>query len=45
MNGSESNEDSSSGDCLSSGGRANLGNIMLLISPLLFLTFRRFRVN
>ena len=42
---SDANEDSSSGDCLSSGGRANLGNIMLLISPLLFLTFRRFRVN
>tara|TARA_A100001037_G_scaffold131028_1_gene118757 strand:- start:944 stop:1996 length:1053 start_codon:yes stop_codon:yes gene_type:complete len=37
--------DSGSGDCLASGGRANLGNIMLLISPLLFLTFRRFRVN
>ncbi len=42
---SDANEDSTSGDCLSSGGRANLGNIILLISPLLFLSYRRFRVN
>tara|TARA_Y100001970_G_scaffold37312_2_gene46067 strand:+ start:9317 stop:10369 length:1053 start_codon:yes stop_codon:yes gene_type:complete len=42
---SDGDDDTGSGDCLASGGRANIGNIMLLISPILFIIFRRLRVN